>query len=314
MSKSTTWVKYENAKEANRGQFIVSPLERGMGNTIGNALRRVLLSSLSGYAITSVRIEGAQHEFATLPNIEEDVMDIIFNIKGVVFERSEEDEVTLTLHKKGKGVVKASDIESDSKITISNRNHHIANLGQGGELKVEMILEKGVGYCPSEIKIGTEKTIDTINVDAFFSPIKRVNHHVEDIRIGKSLDHDKLTMDVWTNGSISCEDAVSEATSKLIERLELFHKINEEPIVEEEAAEGSEEKDLESALELSIDDLELSARSSNCLKRAGIGTVGALVEKDISELIQIKNFGKKSADEINEKLSQFNLALKGTEE
>lgn len=310
MSEIKAWVKYESL-DKDSGRFIIEPLENGMGNTLGNSIRRVLLSSLKGAAITSVRIDGISHEFSTIPNVVEDVLDIICNLKSVVFKVNNlvEDKTFLTLEKSGKGIVSAGDINLVSGIEIVNPDQHIAELSDKGELKLVLTVERGVGYLPSDIESSQDDDVEAIGVDASFSPILRVNHHVDKIRIGKELDHDKLILDVWTNGSVDPENAVREASHILVEKFKLFQSINEEPeVVEDHIVDDSVKQN--SALDMSIDDLELSARSSNCLKRAGIETVGSLVQKDMSELIQIKNFGKKSADEINDKLKQFSLVLK----
>lgn len=317
MSKPLPWVKFETMSDGG-GRFIVSPLERGMGITLGNSLRRVLLSSLSGYAITSLSIEDVKHEFSTIPNVVEDVFDIICNLKGIVFKSDLEETVKLSLSVSRKGKVKAKDIQLPVGVEVLNPDWHIAEVSSDSKLKIEMTLNKGVGYAPAESHLAEGQAIDTINIDSSFSPIVRVNHQVESIRVGKELDYDSLTLDVWTNGSISAEFAVSEASRILMSKFDLFNRLNQKPIVADFNAvqvdvSAGQEKTKESALSLSIDDLELSARSSNCLKRAGIETVSELMEKDLSELIQIKNFGKKSADEINDKLKQYGLMLKGAE-
>jgi len=312
MSNAKSWVKFEELSN-NGGRFIVSPLTKGMGNTIGNAIRRVLLSSLYGSAITGVRIEGVTHEFSTLPNVVEDVLDIVCNLKGVIFKASDSEQKKLVLKGKGKGVLKAKDIQADSSVQIVNPEHHIATLGEGANVSMTLILDSGCGYRPAQITRREGQAIDDIMIDASFSPIVKVNHIVESIRVGKELDNDQLILDVWTNGSIAAEVGVKKASEILIEKFKLFGTMNQEPSAEVDAEVPGREAGVvdDSVLNMSIDDLELSARSSNCLKRAGIATVGSLIEKDMSELIQIKNFGKKSADEINGKLSQFNLALKG---
>ena len=312
MTKLQPWIKFEEI-EKNAGRFVLSPLKRGMGITIGNSLRRVLLSSLSGAAITAVKIEGVEHEFSTIPHVIEDALDIICNLKGIVFKLHSEDSKILKLEFKGKGKVTAASIQKDSEVEIINPNHHIAELTENGKLKMELTIRKGTGYATSDANVEEDKDIRVINVDSSFTPIVRVNHEVENIRVGKELDYDSLKLEVITNGSISPDDAVRDASTILIEQFKLFGgSLNQKP--EAEAAHGKSElprdHKKDSALNLSIDDLELSARSSNCLKRAGIETVGQLVEKGLSELIQIKNFGKKSADEINDKLKQYGLTLK----
>jgi len=296
------------------GRFTVSPLSKGLGVTIGNSLRRVLLSSLPGVAVAGVRISGAQHEFSTLPNVVEDVFDIVCNLKGVVFESEVLDEpTTLSLKFSGKGTIKAKDISLNGGLKIVNPNHHIATLDEKGKLEIELIVMSGVGYVPAEAQPLPEGLLNCMAIDASYSPIIRVNHNVENIRVGKELGYDQLVLDVWTNGAIDSKAAVQAAADVLIQKLSLFHLLDKKP--EEEKAgdsDASTEDSANLALDLSVDDLELSARSSNCLKRAGIDTVRQLINKDVSDLIEIKNFGKKSADEINDKLSKYQLELKGT--
>lgn len=310
MSKPIPWVKYEKIDE-NAGRFIVSPLSRGMGTTLGNSLRRVLLSSLEGHAVTAIKIDGVQHEFSAVANIVEDVLDIVANIKGIVFKSGSDEPRTITLDFSGKGKVFAKDIQTGSDLEIVNPEWYIAEVSEKGKIRIEMRVEKGKGYAPAEVHKREDDDIHTITVDSSFSPIIRVNHQVENIRVGKELDYDSLTLEVWTNGSVSPEDAVKEASSLLVKKFELFKSLNEKPeeqIAQVESSEVDEAK--ASALNMTIDDLELSARSSNCLKRAGITTVAELIDKDLAELTKIKNFGKKSADEINSKLQQYGLLLK----
>jgi DNA-directed RNA polymerase subunit alpha len=313
-TKPITWVKYEKNEE-NSGRFIVSPLERGMGLTLGNSLRRILLSSLSGYAVKAIKIEGVKHEFSTVPNVVEDVLDIICNLKELVIKSSgtEDKKAQIEIDKKKK--VLAKDIVCSSDIEIVNKDQFIAEVNPGGKLKIDLTIGYGTGYVDNEEKIqeGLEKEIDTIYLDASYSPILKVNHEVESIRVGEKLDNDRLVLDIWTNGSIEPDEAIKSAAKILESKLELFHQLNEEPQEEVTTQDDEGDKNQDEALNLTIDDLELSARSSNCLKKAGIETVRELVEKDPVDLIQIKNFGKKSADEINAKLKQYNLALKGQE-
>ena len=313
MSNPVAWVKYEEI-ENNAGRFVVSPLTRGMGTTLGNSMRRVLLSSMRGAAVTSIKIDGVGHEFSTIPNVIEDVMDVICNIKGIIFKTDDEEPATVHLDFSGKGPVTADHIKCGDGIEIINTDQYIAELSDEGRLVIELVIQKGAGYSPAEANILPEQDINIINLDASFSPILRVNHLVENIRVGKELDYESLKLEVWTNGSLSPDDAVKQASSLLARQLGLFSNLNENPVgeVTQEVREDNKEVKCDSALNLTIDDLELSARSSNCLKRAGIETVGQLVEKGLSELIQIKNFGKKSADEINDKLKHYGLSLKGS--
>lgn len=309
MTKPIPWVKYEKIQEG-KGRFIVSPLTRGMGLTIGNAMRRLLLSSLPGHAITSIRIDGVKHEFSTLPNVVEDVLDIIANIKGIIFRAEGEESKTLMLEINKKGKITAKDIKRNAEVEIINPDKHIAEISQGGKLKIEMRLERGIGYSPADANMRENQAIDEINIDASFSPVVRVNHKVENIRVGKELDYDSLDLEVWTNNSIDPTDAVQQAADMLMMKFGLFKALNQKPKEMHEAEKKEKKADKEAVLNLTIDDLELSARSSNCLKRAGIVTVAELIEKNLADLIQIKNFGKKSAEEINEKLKQYGLALK----
>lgn len=311
----SAWVKLDELPNYG-GRFTVSPLDRGMGITLGNAMRRVLLSSLGGYAVIAIKINGVKHEFSTMSGVSEDVLDVIFNLKNIVFKSTSnsKEPKRVSVSKKGTGAVLASDLILDGDLQIVNPEQHIVEITDAkASFECELMLEYGLGFRPSESNKELTEEVDLIPIDSSFSPIIRVNHQVEKVRVGKELDHDKLVLDVWTDGSVDVETAVKQAADILLQQVNLFGAINEEPeqeVVEDSSAiEGSSD---ESVLTMSIDDLELTARSSNCLKRAGIETVGELVEKDLSELIQIKNFGKKSADEINDKLKQFSLALKGT--
>lgn len=304
------WVKFEEIGE-NAGRFIVSPLKRGMGTTVGNSLRRVLLSSLEGAAIVAIKIDGVEHEFSTIPAVKQDTLDVIMNLKGIVFKIDQEEQKCIRLRYKGKGLVTAKDIETDATVEIINPEHTIAEVTEDGELNIDITVQRGTGYRTGEANKNDDQEINTINVDSSFSPIIRVNHEVEQIRVGKELDYDSLMLDVYTNGAISPDEAVKNASTILMGHLTLFGAMNEKPIQETESViEDAPAETNSAALNLSIDDLELSARSSNCLKRAGIENVGQLIEKGLPELIQIKNFGKKSADEINDKLKQYNLSLK----
>ncbi len=313
MNRTQAWVKFEGHKD-NHATFVVAPLKRGMGTTIGNSLRRVLLSSLPGAAITSVKIDGVEHEYSTIPNIVEDVIDIIGNLKGVIFRSHSAEPKKLRLDFSGKGEIKAKNIKVDSEVEIINPDYHIATASSDVKIKIEIVLESGEGYLPSESLQKEGMDIHTIYVDASFSPIIRVNHEVESIRVGKELDYDQLVLNVWTNGTMSPENAVQRASKILVEQFNLFYELNNEPkMVSKEKSGDVKEQKKEAALNLSVDDLELSARSLNCLKKAGIATVKELLDKDLADLIKIKNFGKKSSQEINDKLSQFGLSLKGSE-
>jgi DNA-directed RNA polymerase subunit alpha len=310
--KETAWVKY-TGEAGNYGTFVAEPLERGFGTTLGNSLRRVLLSSLPGAAVTSVKIEGADHEFGTLPGIKEDIIDILMNIKGLVVNSHSNEPKTIKLQAKGEGVIMARDIEHDAEVEIINPEHKIATLARGGKLNIEMQVEKGKGFLPAEMNKKPDHAIGTIPLDAIFSPVIKVNHSVESIRVGKFIDYDKLILEVWTNGSIAPDDAVKASTDILKNRLDIFLALNKKPESKKEAV-GSETEKKKVGLDMSIEDLELSARSSNCLKKAGINTVAQLIEKPIEELMAIKNFGRKSAEEINAKLANYGLSLKEKKE
>ncbi len=312
MSNLRTQVNFEKHDQST-GDFVVSPLANGMGNTIGNSLRRVLLSSLKGASIVAVTIDGIDHEFAPLPNAVEDVLDVICNLKSLVFKLNSEESAVATLSFSGKGVVTAKEINLPEGLTLINPDQHIAEFTKPGKLNIKITIQNGVGYVASENHDKVSEEVNTIYVDSSFSPIIRVNPVVEKTRVGKSLDYDALKLEVLTDGSIDVEDAVKEASTRLVELFMLFADMKQPPVIEYDEPEVQSETAQDYGLTLTIDDLELSARSMNCLKKAGIHSVSELVSKDMSELIQIKNFGKKSADEINDKLSQYNLSLKHME-
>jgi len=284
------------------GKFIIEPLERGYGITLGNALRRVLLSSIPGYAITEVRIEGAPHEFTSLPGVIEDVPEIILNLKGVRFKLNGEGPFYFRLEKTGEGEVKAGDIKINKEGEIANPDHHIATLTKDGKLFMELKVEKGRGYVPAEYTKNNE--IGVILVDAIFSPITKVNFTVGQARVGKSSDYDSLVMEIYTDGTIDPKEALIQAARILIEHFMIFLK--GESISLETAAEATPINNL---LNMKIEELELSGRAYNCLKNAGINYVGQLVQKTETELLKLRSFGKKSLDEIIEKLSKLNLRL-----
>ena len=294
--------------DSTHGSLTITPLLQGMGQTMGNALRRVLLSSLSGNAVSWIKIDGITNEFDQLPHAVEDILDLIFNLKAVVFV-CDADEKILTLNFSGKGCVTAKDIESDSEVTVVNPEQHLIEFSEKSELKLTFCLKKGFGYVDSEQHKTEDQDIDTILLDSSFSPIVRVNHHIENVRIGRDLGYEKLTVDVWSNGSLTAEDAIKRATQILMQHFLQLEDLESVPQFEEEETKEVEIESNDILSEL-IDELELSARSLNCLKKAGIKTVNELVNMEFESLVKIKNFGKKSADEINLKLKQFNLSLK----
>jgi DNA-directed RNA polymerase subunit alpha len=290
------------------GKFFAEPLERGYGITIGNALRRVLLSSLQGAAVTSVRIEGALHEFTSLPGITEDVADIILNIKDVLIKMGTYEQKTLRIDKKGPCIVRAADIETPDGIQILNPDLTIATVGEDGHLKMEMTCKKGRGYVQAEDNKTPNMSIDAIPIDAIFSPVKKVNYHVTNARVGQRTDYDKLTLEVWTDGSVNPEDSVAYAAKIIKDQLSIFINFEEDQEPEIIVEPQPEEKFNENLLR-TVDELELSVRSANCLANANIKYIGDLVQKTESEMLKTKNFGRKSLKEIKEILSEMGLSL-----
>jgi DNA-directed RNA polymerase subunit alpha len=300
-----------------RGVFVIEPLDRGFGYTFGNSLRRVLLSSLEGAAVTSVKIEGVAHEFTTLPGVREDVTDIILNLKQLVsILHGESPEVEVRLTKRGEGVVTAADIEAPADLEILNPELEIANLSAKGRLEVTLTIGRGRGYVPAEGNRGQAHTIGVIPVDSMFSPINRVSYDVEAARVGQRTDYDKLILDVTTDGSIEPKDAIAEAAEILIRQLAIFTDLDRIEQYRDAVADGDgvgeSAPSLAGGMEnFPIEELELGVRSYNCLKRVGIETIGDLVVKSESELAAIPNFGKKSIEEVKETLAQHGLTLRG---
>jgi DNA-directed RNA polymerase subunit alpha len=295
------------------GKFVVEPLERGYGTTLGNSLRRVLLSSLTGVAVTSVRIEGVLHEFSTIPGVREDTTDIILNIKGLALKMYGDGSQIIRLEAKGEGEVTARDIITGPDIEILNPDLHIATLEPDGRLFMEMTVEQGRGYVPAERNKKAEQVIGDIPVDSIFSPIYKVNYTVEDTRVGQQTDYDRLILEIWGNGVIPPDEAVSDAAQVITKYLRLFIDLTE--IQEEEEPEPEEEDDEQNKnLEMPIEELELSVRSYNCLKRAGINTVQDLTQRTVDEMMKVRNLGKKSLEEVEHKLEELDFALKKSEE
>ena len=299
--------------EDNRyGKFICEPLERGYGTTFGNSLRRILLSSLQGAAITAIRIDGVLHEFSTIPGVRDDVTNIILNLKSLCLKMYTDEPKTIRLDVDGAKEVTAADITVDSDIEILNPELHIATLNDDGSLHMEMTVERGRGYVPADKNKRVDHVIGVIPIDSIFSPILRVNYSVADTRVGNVTDYDKLTMEVWTDGSIRPEEALSKAAGILIMHLKLFQNmagIEEEGEAETETFLEPQENDTAKVLELTIEDLDLSVRSYNCLKRANINTVADLTEKTEEEMIKVRNLGRKSLEEVKKKLQELNLSL-----
>lgn len=300
--------------DTNYGKFVIEPLERGYGTTLGNSLRRVLLSSLPGAAVTSVKIDGVLHEFSTMPNILEDTTEIILNIKKLILKYDGNERKIIRLEQQGKKNVTAADITRDAEVEILNPDLHIATLDEGARLEMEMTVERGRGYVSADQQAyKTEEIIGLIPVDSIFTPVNRVNYTVDNARVGKRTDYDKLTLEVWTNGSISPEEAISLSAQIIIEYLKLFTEIDDTYAEVEILVEKEEEKK-DKVLEISIEELELSVRASNGLKRANINTVGDLIEKTREEMSKIRNLGQKSLEEIENKLKELDLTFKKPED
>lgn len=298
----------EDSHTETYGKFVCEPLERGFGITIGNSLRRILLSSLQGAAISSVEIEGVAHEFTTAPGILEDVTDIILNLKEIRLKLIDTEESVMRLSAKGEGVVTAADIETDGSVEILTPEQHIATLNKEGRLNMEMVVRMGKGYVPAERNKEKNQGIGAIPIDAVYSPIEKVNYVVSNARVGQITDYDKLTLEIWTDGSVLPEDAVAFAAKILKEQMTPLINFEEEPEPLEEDVEEEEDK-LNEHLFRPVSELELSVRSANCLKNANITLIGELVQKSENEMLKTKNFGRKSLNEIKEILSEMGLSL-----
>ena len=296
------------------GKFVVEPLERGYGTTLGNSLRRVLLSSLPGVAVTCVKIEGVQHEFTTIPGIKEDVTEIILNIKGLSAKIHSEGPKVVYLEGEGKRDLTAGDIKTDSEVEIINPGMHICSLSEGAKFYMELTLDKGRGYVSAQNnKQNMQSSIGIILVDSIYTPVLKVNYTVENTRVGQITDYDKLTLEVWTDGTINAKEAVSIAAKILNEHLNLFIDLSDEGHRTEVMIE-TVEKGKEKVLEMTIEELDLSVRSFNCLKRAGINTVEDLISKTEEEMMKVRNLGRKSLEEVINKMETLGLSLKMEEE
>jgi len=290
------------------GKFVCEPLERGFGITLGNSLRRVLLSSLQGSAITHVKIDGVLHEFSTVPGVLEDVTDIILNLKEVRLKmHGGEEPRQLTIEKQGAGEVAARDIKSDGHVDVLNPDQHICTLAKDANLRMELTIKHGKGYVPADRNFDENQPIGTVPIDAIFSPIRKVNYNVTQARVGQITDYDKLTMEIWTDGSLKPEDALAYAAKILKDQLTIFINFEEEVELSEE--EIREEPEFNENLFRSVDELELSVRSANCLKNADIRYIGELVQRTEAEMLKTKNFGRKSLNEIKEILAEMGLSL-----
>ncbi|MDI6801747.1 MAG: DNA-directed RNA polymerase subunit alpha [Thermodesulfovibrionales bacterium] len=292
------------------GKLVVEPLERGFGTTIGNSLRRILLSSIEGTAATGVRISGALHEFSTIKGVKEDVVDIVLNIKKLRLKMYGEGKKTITVKAKGPKVVTGADVQCDHGIEVLNKDHYIATVDNGATLEMEIYVKKGKGFVSAEMNKEEDLLVDVIPIDSLFSPVQRANFWVERARVGRSTDYDRLTMEVWTDGSISPEKAVSDAAAILMDHLDLLIFVEEETATKETtgtAAIISSNPSLNENLLKNIDELELSVRAYNCLKNANIKTIADLVQKTEYEMLRTKNFGRKSLNEIKEILNSMQL-------
>ena len=291
------------------GVFVVEPLERGYGTTLGNSLRRILLSSLPGAAVKYIEIEGVLHEFSAVDNVVEDVSTIIMNIKKLALKIYSEEDKTLEIDVKDEGEVTASDITHDSDVEILNPELKIATVSKGGHLKVRLVANKGRGYALAEQNNTSDLPIGVIPIDSLYSPVERVNYTVENTRVGQSSDFDKLTLDVWTNGSITPQESVSLAAKIMTEHLNIFVSLTDEAQNAEIMIE-KEEDQKEKVLEMSIEELDLSVRSYNCLKRAGINSVQELADKSEADMMKVRNLGRKSLEEVKYKLEDLGLGLR----
>lgn len=291
------------------GRFIAEPLERGFGHTLGNALRRVLLSSLQGASITSLKIEGVMHEFSTIPGIVEDVTEIVLNLKEVRIKLHTNHAKKVLIEQKGAGELKAVAFQTDTDIEILNPDHHIATLNKKANLRMEVAISAGRGYIPAELSKKQEQPIGTIPIDAIYTPITKVNYSVENTRVGQRIDYDKLGLEIWTDGTITPDDAMATAARILRDHLKLFISFEEEPEEVEIEEVDEETVRIRNLLKMSVDELELSVRSSNCLKAAEIKTLSDLVQKTEAEMLKYRNFGRKSLQELNEILNNMGLSF-----
>ncbi len=303
----------EMSEDYTFGKFVVEPLERGYGTTLGNSLRRILLSSLPGAAVTSIKIDGVLHEFSTIPGVAEDVTEIILNIKNLALKMYGDNTKIIKIDTHGEKTITARDIICDSDIEIINPELHICSLGDGHRFYMEMTVEKGRGYATSERNKQPGQPIGIIPIDSIYTPVRKVNYIVENTRVGQVTDYDKLTMEVWTNGTIKPDEAISFGAKILSEHLKLFITLTEHVGSVEIMVEKEEDKK-EKVLEMTIEELDLSVRSFNCLKRAGINTVEELTQRTEDDMMKVRNLGKKSLEEVQQKLAALGLNLKQNED
>ena len=302
----------ELSPDSSYGKFVIEPLERGFGNTLGNALRRVLLSSLPGVAVTSIKIEGIQHEFSTIPGVTEDVSEIILNLKTLTAKLYSEQAKTVMLDVKGPAEVTAKDIAADDELEFVDPDLHIATLNEDAHLQMTLTIDKGRGYVSADKNKYPNMPIGVIPIDSIFTPIKKVNYTVVDTRVGQITDYDKLTLEVWTDGSVQPDEAISLAAKILTEHLSLFVSLTDQVTTISFTDQESNDKD--KVLEMTIEELDLSVRAYNCLKRAGINTVAELVQRNQEDMMKVRNLGRKSLEEVEQKLEALNLSLRPSDE
>lgn len=305
--------RIDEGKDPNYGEFVVEPLDRGYGITLGNSLRRILLSSLPGTAVTSVRIEGVLHEFSVVPGVAEDTTDIILNLKRLALKLWSDEPHLVHIEKEGPADVTAADIIADADVEVLDPDQPIARVEEGHRLVMELSVERGRGYVPADKNKKADQAIGVIPVDAIFSPVKKVNWRVEDTRVGHITDYDRLALDVWTDGSLTPEEAVSMGAKILSDHLRLFMDLTDSVEGVQIGVEREEEK-RDRLLEMPIEELDLSVRSFNCLKRAGINVVGELTNKSDEDMMKVRNLGKKSLEEVKEKLAGLGLGLRPSED
>ena len=298
----------ETPEDPSYGKYVIEPLERGYGTTLGNSLRRVLLSSLPGTAATSIRINGVQHEFSTIPGVKEDVTEIVLNVKGIIANLLTDGPKTVFIEASGEGEITAGDIKPDADVEILNPEKHIATLGPDGALSMEITLDKGRGYVPADKNKSAQQVIGTIPVDSIYAPVLKVNYAVENTRVGNQTDFDKLTIEVWTDNTISARDALSLGAKILCDHFTLFTDLSD-TIGSRSTVVEKEVKRPDTVMKMTIEELDLSVRSFNCLKRANINTVEDLTNKTQEEMIKVRNLGRKSLEEVEHKLAMMGLSL-----
>lgn len=303
----------DSSEEKHYAKFAVEPLERGYGITLGNSLRRILLSSLPGAAVSSIKVQGILHEFSTIPGVVEDVAELILNIKTIAAKMYIDEPQTLIVEAQGAGEITAGDIVTGPDVEIINKDLHIATLDENANLYLEMKMVKGRGYVPADQNKRDDMSIGEIAVDSIFTPVKRVNYHVSDTRLGQEGKYDKLTLEIWTDGTIKPDEAASLGAKVMNEHLNLFIEMTEH-VSSVEIMVEKEEEDKEKVLEMTIEELDLSVRSYNCLKRAGINTVNELTNKSEDDMMKVRNLGKKSLEEVQHKLVDLGLGLKKSDE